>query len=82
MYSVFGEAFEKRGTKFPEKPEDYEFTRDFMATTEKLLAAGRLQPHVELVGQGGLEGAMQGLQKMKHGKVSGQKLVYVVADTQ
>lgn len=81
MYSVFGEAFEKKGVEFPEKLEDYEFTRKFMAITEKLLAGGRLHPHLELVGQGGFEGAMQGLQKMKDGKVSSQKLVYVVADT-
>ncbi|KAK5047425.1 hypothetical protein LTR84_006521 [Exophiala bonariae] len=82
MYSAFGEPFVKKGIEFPAKPEDYEFTKQFMVITEELLAAGKLRPHIELVGKGGLGGVLDGLQRMKNGKVSGNKLVYVVADTE
>ena len=81
MYSVFGEAFEKRGHKFPASSQDYEFAKKFMNITEKLLASGQLRPHAELVGQRGLEGVLEGLEKLKTGQVSGSKLVYVVGDT-
>lgn len=81
MYSIFGEPFEKKGNEFPRKAEDFEFTKRFMAITEMLLASGDLQPHIEVVGSGGLEGVLQGLEQLKDGKVSGHKLVYSVADT-
>ncbi|KIW38808.1 uncharacterized protein PV06_08647 [Exophiala oligosperma] len=81
MYSVFGEPFEKRGNNFPASPEDFAFTKRFMAITEELLAQGQLRPHAALVGKDGLEGVLKGMKDMKDGKVSGQKLVYLVADT-
>lgn len=81
MYSVFGEPFEKRGTQFPASQEDFEFTKKFMALTEKFLAGGQLRPHAALEGRDGFYGVLRGLQQMKNGTVSGQKLVYVVGDT-
>lgn len=81
MYSVFGEPFEKKGNQFPARPQDFEFTKKFMALTEKLLADGQLRPHAALEGRGGFDGVLEGLQQMKSGTVSGQKLVYVVGDT-
>ena len=52
-----------------------------MAITEKLLAEGKMKPHAEKVGKEGLEGALKGLEDMKAGKVSANKLVYLTADT-
>lgn len=46
---------------------------------EKLFAQGKLKPHPQMVGDGGLKGVFDGLQKMREGKVSGQKLVYRVS---
>lgn len=81
MYSIFGEPFEKKGTKFEDNAEDFEFAKKFMAFTEKLLGNGRLRPHAELVGRNGLEGVLDGLKLLKSKKVSGKKLVYLVKDT-
>lgn len=81
MYSVFGQAVEKKGIKFQASSEDFEFTKEFMALTESLLASGQLRPHTEDVGQGGLEGVLDGLKRLEKGEVSGKKLVYRVSET-
>lgn len=81
MYTIFGEEFAKFGATFPACAEDFEFAKSFMAMTEKLLAEGKLKTHAEAVGKGGLQGALQGMEDMKAGKVSGKKLVYRVAET-
>lgn len=81
MYTIFGEEYEKAGRTSPASPEDFAFAKKFFGITEKLLAEGKLQTHPEKVGANGLEGALQGMQDMKDDKVSGQKLVYRVAET-
>lgn len=81
LYTVFGEAYTKGGRETPASPEDLEFGKKWYAIVEKLLAEGKLKTHPEKIGERGLEGALQGMQDMKEDKVSGQKLVYRVADT-
>lgn len=81
MYTVFGEEFKKGGRVTPASQEDFEFAKKFYDITEKLLADGKLNTHPEQVGEGGLEGALKGMEDMKKGGVSGVKLVYRVADT-
>lgn len=81
MYTMFGEGFSFGPQQIPPVPEDYEFAKKFMGLTEKLLAEGKLKTHSEHVGAGGLVGVLKGLEDMKAGKVSGQKLVYKIADT-
>lgn len=81
MYTIFNEAFEKAGKTTPAVPEDFEFAKKIFSIAEKLLAEGKLKTHPEKVGSNGLEGVLQGFQDMKADKVSGQKLVYRVADT-
>lgn len=76
MYTVFGEEFDLNGTKIAAVPEDFEFAKKFMALTETLLAEGKLRPHAHTLGQGGLEGVLQGLDELQNGRVSGSKLVY------
>lgn len=61
---------------FPASQEDYEFCTEFYGKTAKLLAEGRLKMHPAEVGDGGLQGILQGLHALRTGKVSGRKLVY------
>jgi hypothetical protein len=44
-----------------------------------LLAAGKVKPHPMSLREGGLEGALVGMQAMKEGRYSGEKLVYRIA---
>lgn len=81
MYTIFGEEFSFGAMKFPAVPEDFEYTKKFVGITEKLLAEGELKPHTAQVGKDGLEGVLKGLDDLKNGKVSGQKLVYRVSET-
>ncbi|KAF2432067.1 zinc-binding oxidoreductase alcohol dehydrogenase [Tothia fuscella] len=81
MYTIFGEKFQKGGRVWEASQEDFEFAKKFYGITESLLRDGRLKTHPEKVGEGGLEGVLKGLQWMKEGNVSGEKLVYRVADT-
>ncbi|KIY04079.1 uncharacterized protein Z520_00771 [Fonsecaea multimorphosa CBS 102226] len=81
MYTMFNETFSMRGTEFPASLEDFEFAKKFMALFETLLAEGKIQTHSEVVGADGLEGVIDGLEKLKSGQVSGQKLVYRVGET-
>lgn len=81
MYTIFNAAFSKRGTSFPASPEDFESARSFFATTEALLADGRLKTHPEKVGGEGLKGVLRGLVDLREGRVRGEKLVYRVGET-
>ncbi|OOF98063.1 hypothetical protein ASPCADRAFT_205331 [Aspergillus carbonarius ITEM 5010] len=80
-YTAFGEDFDTGSRVLPAKPEDRAFAADFMSKAATLLAEGKIKPHPAKVGTGGLQGVLEGLQAMKEGKVSGQKLVYNVAET-
>jgi NADPH:quinone reductase-like Zn-dependent oxidoreductase len=76
MYTIFGEAFTKYGHDFPVLEADFEFAKMWMSLVEKLVSEGKVKPHRKKVGTGGLEGVVKGLEELKSGKVSGQKLVY------
>ncbi|KAJ4387781.1 hypothetical protein N0V93_008383 [Gnomoniopsis smithogilvyi] len=79
-YSVFGEAFTRRGRTFEAKPEDREFAGRFWELSKDLLADGRIKVANMAVDQGGkgLEGVLKGLDDLKQGRVSGTKLVYTI----
>lgn len=79
-YTAIGEAFTKFGRETPVVPENYKFACDFWQFAKKLLAEGKVKPHRPLINEGGkgLEGVLKGLQYMREGKVSGQKLVYTL----
>lgn len=81
MYTIFNDPFEKGGNKTPSIPADFEFAKKFFGITENLLADGKLKTHPDKVGPKGLEGVLEGLQDLKNDKVTGQKLVYRVAET-
>lgn len=82
MYTVFGETFHhKCGVEYPASSEDFEFAKEFVNITEQLLQKGLLKPHPGKIGERGLEGALNGLQDLKEGRVSRNKLVYRVSET-
>lgn len=77
-YTALGEAFEFGSTPIPERPQDKAFAEKFLPVAERLLAEGKIKPHRPTVGTGGLKGVLDGMQRMREGKVSGEKLVYNV----
>lgn len=82
MYTVFGEAVQfGPAIQIPPLPQDYEHAKKFISLSEKLLAEGKVKPHRVKVGADGLKGVLKGLEDLKTGKVSGEKLVYRVEET-
>jgi NADPH:quinone reductase-like Zn-dependent oxidoreductase len=79
-YTIFGEAFEKFGNKFPAKPQDFEFQKTFLPVAEKLLEQKKIKPHRYEVRPGGLDGILDGLKDLEDGKISGVKVVYRIDD--
>ncbi|KAA8576457.1 hypothetical protein EYC84_006576 [Monilinia fructicola] len=79
-YTAVGEYFKFGPADFPAKPEDFEFAKTFWEIAKGLLADGKVKVHniaVNKYGEG-FEGILNGLQAMKEGKVSGEKLVYTL----
>ena len=83
VYTVANEYFRmgQEGPEFPAKREDFEFAKKFGDIAEKLLAEGKFKVHPPSVRKGGLKGVLEGLQEMREGKVSAEKLVYRVSET-
>lgn len=78
MYTVFNEPVAFRGLTIDPKPADFEFARDFVALCDDLLRQGKIKVHPPKVVGTGLERVLDGLDMLKHGTVSGEKLVCVV----
>ncbi|SPN97149.1 related to toxD gene [Cephalotrichum gorgonifer] len=78
-YTVFGEDF-MYGEKLDAVPKNYEFGKTFWELSRELLAAGKVKPIRVSVNRGGsgLEGVLVGLNELREGKVSGEKLVYTL----
>ena len=79
--TAFGDDFSFGDHSLPASREDRDFGDMFGTIVEKLLAEGKIKPHPPKVGKDGLKGVLEGLQLMREGKVSGEKLVYNVAET-
>lgn len=80
-YTAFGKGFKFGDRDIPASSVDREFADNFYATVERLLGEGKLRAHPPRVCLGGLNGVLEGLRLMKEGKISGEKLVYNVAET-
>lgn len=76
-YTAIGEPIEFRSSRTEAKPQDFEFMKKWVAEVEPLLQQGRIKVHPIQVDKG-LENVLQGLDLMRHDKVSGRKLVYVL----
>jgi hypothetical protein len=79
-YTVFSESFKVGSYDFPAKPEDLEFGKMFWEMSRRLLEEGKIKVHrVTLDKYGtGFEGVMKGMDAMRKGEVSGEKLVFTV----
>ena len=77
-YSLSGEEYIFEGETYPAQPQDFAFATKWYELAEKVWAHGRWKPHPQRVGVGGLRGVLDGLQEMREGKVSGEKLVYLL----
>lgn len=80
-YDMSGEAYIFEGESYPAKPEALEFGRRWYAVAEELWASGKWRNHRQKVGEDGLMGVLDGMEKMRQGLVSGEKLVYLVDET-
>lgn len=78
-YTATGEALTDYG-RLANK-DDFQFSVNFWQLAGQLLEQGTLKVHPPSVRPNGLKGVLQGLQEMREGKVSGEKLVYNVRDT-
>jgi len=74
-YTIFGEEFQIEGQVWPTDLQDFELGKKFISLVEILLKDGKIKPHPASV-RDGLAGILDGMEEIKDGKVSGQKLVY------
>jgi hypothetical protein len=81
-YDMSGEAYTFEGESYPARPEALEFGRKWYSAAEELWASGKWQAHRQKVGKRGLLGVLDGMQMMRQGLVSGEKLVYRVDETE
>merc|ERR1711939_1133251 len=79
-YTVIGEAFSFGPNQIPAKPEDFEFAKTFWELTRGLLEEGKVKVHKPSVNKygKGFEGILKGMDEMKNGNVSGEKLVFTL----
>lgn len=79
-YSAFGEYFTMADNKIPAVPEDFEFAKEFWELSAGLLGSGKVKVHRPAVNKygTGLDGVLKGLDAMKQGQVSGEKLVFTL----
>jgi NADPH:quinone reductase-like Zn-dependent oxidoreductase len=79
-YTIVGERFTLGTKEFPAKPEDEAFAKKFWKITKDLLAEGKVKAHKLSVNEygSGLDGVLKGMEAMKEGKVSGEKLVFTL----
>lgn len=77
-YTAVGDPIRKWGQDMPDNKADFEFMKKWVEeVVDPLLAAGRVKVHPPQVNQG-LEKVFEGLDLMRHDKVSGKKLVYTL----
>jgi len=79
-YTAIGEEFSKMGKKFPANEEHLKFASMWWGVAREFLENGKVKVHNIKVNEGGegLEGALHGLDLLRQGKVSGEKLVYTL----
>ena len=81
VFSCYGEE-QKFGERIlPAVPEDREFAERFFPKLEEWLEKGKITPNKITVVPGGLEGVKEGFRRMREKEVSGEKLVFRVAET-
>lgn len=85
---VMGGAISGRGVELPEpygippNPDIGEWARQWYRTVQRLLDEGRLKPCPLEIIPGRFEGILKGLDLLRNGKVSGRKLIVVLAENE
>jgi hypothetical protein len=76
-----GESFKFGPNEIPARQDDRAFPEQFCGIFEDLLAAGNIMVHPPRVGDGDdLKDVLEGLDLLREGKISGEKLVYNIAE--
>lgn len=80
-FTVLGEEFCYGNEWYNAVPSDKFLMEKFVLVAEDALASKAVRPHHMTVGSGGLIGILDGMDRLREGQVSGQKLVYRVTHT-
>lgn len=80
-YSASGEEYLLGKKHYPALQDFFDHAVDFAVIAEKLWAEGKWEAHPQRIEPGGLQGALQGLNIMREGRYSAEKLVYRVDET-
>jgi NADPH:quinone reductase-like Zn-dependent oxidoreductase len=82
MYTIFGNERNLFGKLYEAKPEDKQFAEKFYKlVSDHLLPEGLLKPNRVTKIPGGLNGVEEGFQRMIENKVTAEKLVYTIDET-
>ena len=75
IYTSLGRAF-TLGGYYPESPDDRAHMASFLKKLPGIVSTGLIKPNPVKLWDGGLDAINEGLQHMREGKVSGEKIVY------
>ena len=78
LYTALGREVNLGGF-WPASPEDHAHMAQFLSKTPELIASGKIKPNPVKLFEGGLAAIPEGLQYIKAGKVSGEKICYRIA---
>ncbi|KAL8290524.1 hypothetical protein RQP46_002782 [Phenoliferia psychrophenolica] len=78
VYTVIGNAFEMRGAQYPANPKDKVDMTAWLDYVPSLVASGKFKSNPVWKQPGGLDKISEGLELIKAGKNSGQKVVYTL----
>jgi hypothetical protein len=81
-YSMSGESYIFEKEYWEARPDMFEFAAKFAEVADQLWQQGKWRAHPQRVEPGGLLGVTYGLQQGRDGKISGEKIVYRVDDTE
>ncbi|KAF2170924.1 hypothetical protein M409DRAFT_63945 [Zasmidium cellare ATCC 36951] len=78
--TTMGEYYEYGPDRMPipVDEEAFKFGKEHVEIAERLLQQGEIHAHQLDFGSGGLKGVLDGLKRLREGRVSGKKLVYLV----
>ncbi len=77
LYTVLGREFDYGpGADYPVAPEDRAHMVQFLKKVPKFIEEGSIKPLKVRLWEGGLNAIPEGLQYMREGKVSAEKIVY------
>lgn len=79
IYTALGRAFQYRQSRYEVQPEDRAHMAAFLKKTPELVRTGAIKPNPVKLWPGGLETVKDGLQYLREGKNSGEKVVYRLA---